>query len=113
MDIVTDKPLRIATLTGAVISFEAGKPLTVSEEIGLLAMQEGAKQLQPSAAISEPAPDRKELELELVLAAMMEKGSPADFKADGYPKAAAVNKAMGRTVSTDERTAAWESVLNS
>ena len=38
---------------------------------------------------------------------------PKNFKADGYPKAAAVNRAMGKTIDTDAREAAWESILNS
>ena len=48
-----------------------------------------------------------------VLEKMMDEGDPKNFKTDGYPKAAAVNKALGRTVDTDAREAAWESILNS
>ena len=48
-----------------------------------------------------------------VLEKLMDEGDPKNFKTDGYPKAAAVNKALGRTVDTDSREAAWESILNS
>ena len=43
----------------------------------------------------------------------MELGNPEDFKADGSPKAAVVNRAVGRTVRSEEREEAWEIALNS
>jgi hypothetical protein len=43
----------------------------------------------------------------------MDEGSPDNFKSDGSPKAAAVNKAMGKSIDSDARDAAWEAVLNS
>jgi hypothetical protein len=52
-------------------------------------------------------------ELVTCLEKMMDEGDPKNFKTDGYPKAAAVNKALGRTVDSDAREAAWESILNS
>ena len=52
-------------------------------------------------------------ELVTCLEKMMDEGDPKNFKTDGYPKAAAVSKALGRTVDTDAREAAWESILNS
>jgi hypothetical protein len=44
---------------------------------------------------------------------MMDEGNPDNFKSDGSPKAAAVNKAMGESIDSDARDAAWEAVLNS
>ena len=44
---------------------------------------------------------------------LMDEGDPKNFKTNGHPKAAVVNKAMGETIGTDEREAAWESILNS
>lgn len=126
MKIVSDKPLRVATLGGTAVLFEAGVPRDISDEIGLIAIQMGAKELNteyaktPEAEVTDfedeivittaPAP---EFELVTALEKMMDEGDPINFKTDGYPKASAVNKAVGRTVSTDEREAAWESVLNS
>jgi hypothetical protein len=48
-----------------------------------------------------------------VLEKLMDEGDPKNFKTNGHPKAAVVNKAMGETIGTDEREAAWESILNS
>jgi len=126
MKIVSDKPLRVATLGGTAVLFEAGVPREISDEIGLIAIQMGAKELNteyvktPEAEVAdfeeevvittalEVTPD-----LVTVLEKMMDEGDPINFKTDGYPKASAVNKAIGRTIATDEREAAWESVLNS
>ena len=42
-------------------------------------------------------------DLVAVLQKLIELGNPEDFKPDGTPKATVVNKAIGRTVRTDER----------
>ena len=124
MKIVSDKDLRVTTLAGAAIVFQAGEPTTVSDEIGLLALQAGAKEyngkyIEEVGAeeavfedVIEAIPNPNGL-LVTVLEKMMDDGDPKNFKADGYPKASAVNKIMGETVGTDEREAAWESILNS
>lgn len=126
MKIVSSEPLRVTTLGGTAVLFEAGVPREIADEIGLLAIQMGAKEyndkvveeetaevveFEEEIAVQEPA----QLDEELVtcLEKMMDEGDPKNFKTDGYPKAAAVNKALGRTVDTDAREAAWESILNS
>ena len=129
MKIISEKDLRITTLAGAAIMFQAGDPITVSDEIGLLAIQAGAKEYnskfveEQAADIAEfeevreetVVPEAVPLDTELVTALerMMDEGDPKNFKADGSPKAGAVNKVMGETVDADTREAAWESILNS
>jgi len=124
MKIVSSEALRVATLSGAVILFEAGVPREVAEEIGLIAIQMGAKELKGNhvekVEVEETVVEevveistQPDADLVTVLEKMMDEGDPKNFKADGYPKAAAVNKAMGRTIDTDSREAAWESILNS
>jgi adenylate kinase family enzyme len=125
MKIVSSEPLRVTTLGGTAVLFEAGVPREIAEEIGLLAIQMGAKEYndkyveEESAEIAEfeevvvleqVQPDE---DLVTCLEKMMDEGDPKNFKTDGYPKATAVNKALGRTVDTDAREAAWESILNS
>ena len=137
MKVISDKEVRVATLGGAVVLFAAGVEREVSEEIGLLAMQMGAKEVsgtsmeeevvvtadepemvieeapekaapeEVSAESAEPDPD-----LVAVMESLMSEGDPENFKADGTPKASAVNKAAGRTVSTLEREIAWQEALN-
>jgi hypothetical protein len=114
MKIVSSEPLRVTTLGGTAVLFEAGVPREIAEEIGLLAIQMGAKEYN-AKVVEEETAEVVEFEEELVtcLEKMMDEGDPKNFKTDGYPKAAAVNKALGRTVDSDAREAAWESILNS
>jgi hypothetical protein len=126
MKIVSSEPLRVTTLGGTAVLFEAGVPREIAEEIGLLAIQMGAKEYSDKVVEEETAEvaefeemivvqESRQVDEELVtcLEKMMDEGDPKNFKTDGYPKAAAVNKALGRTVDTDAREAAWESILNS
>jgi len=129
MKVISDQDLRVATLTGAVVLFKAGVEREVSDEIGLVAIQSGAKQVGDSAptaevvveeavtvTVEEPAVEPSvEPSAELIDAmnALIEQANPDDFKADGSPKAAAVNRVAGRTVQQDEREQAWEQALNS
>lgn len=126
MKIVSSEPLRVVTLGGTAVLFEPGVPREISDQIGLLAIQMGAKEYNDKyieeqnaeEAVFEEIIDVQESaetddELVTVLEKMMDDGDPKNFKADGYPKASAVNKALGRTVGTDAREAAWESILNS
>lgn len=128
MKIVSSEDLRVTTMGGTAVLFEAGVPRDISEEIGLLAIQMGAKEYdakyieEQEAEVAEfeevveevvPEPVQVDTELVTLLEKMMDEGDPKNFKADGYPKAAAVNKALGRSVDTDTREAAWESILNS
>ena len=131
MKIVSSESLRVTTLGGTAVLFEAGVPRDIADEIGLLAIQMGAKEYniknvkEVEAEVAEfeevidTATDEvfevKTIDTNLVttLEKMMDEGDPKNFKADGYPKAAAVNKAMGETIDSDTREAAWESILNS
>jgi hypothetical protein len=125
MKIVSSEPLRVTTLGGTAVLFEAGVPREIAEEIGLLAIQMGAKEyndkyveeeaaevveFEEEIVVAEPAqPDQELIE---VLQKLIEEADPNSFKTDGTPKAAVVNKMLGRTVRTDEREAAWEIALN-
>ena len=129
MKIVSSESLRVTTMGGTAVLFEPGVPREIADEIGLLAIQMGAKEYTPKY-VEESAAEEAEFEdvvedvavptkvqsnevLTTALERMMDEGDPKNFKADGYPKAAAVNKIMGETISSDVREAAWESILNS
>ena len=131
MKIVSSESLRVTTLGGTAVLFEAGIPRDIADEIGLLAIQMGAKEyniknvkeVEAEVADFEEVIDTaidevfevKTMDTNLVttLEKMMDEGDPKNFKSDGYPKAAVVNKAMGETIDSDAREAAWESILNS
>jgi len=115
MKIVSKEPLRVAMLSGAVVLFEAGVPREVGDEIGKIALTMGAEivgdALTPEVESEPSAEDQKPL-VE-VMDEIINTANPDDFKADGTPKATAVNKYAGRTVPTNEREEAWQQALNS
>ena len=124
MKIVSSQDLRVTTLGGTAVLFQAGVPREIADEVGLLAIQMGAKEYNDKYVEEEKAEvaEFEEVVIETVqpnedlvtcLEKMMDEGDPKNFKADGYPKAAAVNKVMGKTIDSDAREAAWESILNS
>ena len=125
MKIVSSESLRVATLSGVVVRFEAGVPREVADSVGLLAIQAGAKEYSDKYVEIEEAEIAEfeevvEVEtttlgddLVIALEKLLDEGDPKNFKQDGYPKAAVINKIVGRSVGTEEREAAWESILNS
>jgi hypothetical protein len=115
MKVISKEPLRVATLSGAVVLFEAGVAREVGDEIGKIALTMGAE-IAGDSPKTEPEPEPKVEDQKPLVEAMNEiinMANPDDFKADGTPKATAVNKYAGRTVSTTEREEAWEQALNS
>ena len=121
--------MRVAGLSGHTAILKAGEEKDLSEELGLIALEQGAKLVsdepevikettevsdeEPEIVIesTEPEDDGFE-ELVAVMKGLIEKGDPEDFKADGAPKAAVVNKLSGSTITTEQREAAWEEALN-
>lgn len=112
MKVVSDKAIRVTTLTGAAVLFEPGVAREVSETIGLLALQQGAKQVESKAPVEVPTLSEEET-LVQKLVDLMNAGDPSNFKKDNSPKAAVVNELAGRTLSSEEREAAWEAALRS
>jgi hypothetical protein len=127
MKVIADQEIRVATLSGAVVLFEPGVEREVSDEIGLLALQQGAKQVDaapvapaPKAVVINDVPEVEALEPVVTIddvitgvEKLVELGDPDDFKADGTPKASALNRVVGRNVSPEEREAAWEAFIKS
>lgn len=123
MKVITDQEIRVATLSGACVLFQPNVAREVSEEIGLLALQQGARQVgearEPDPVVEFP-PEVKVVEViepqDEVLAGiekLVEAADPEDFKADGTPRASAVNRVVGRSVTTEQREAAWEAFITS
>ncbi len=136
MKVIADQEIRVATLSGACVLFLPGVEREVSDEIGLLALQMGARQADvlklPDPIVAKPSsikvttePASKTVEVEAFeefktlddvingMEKLVQFADPEDFKADGTPKASAVNRVVGRTVSTEDREAAWEAFLHS
>ena len=72
-----------------------------------------ANEAPPPPPEPEPEPEVVEEDpLVVALEGLIEEGDPENFKKDGTPKAAVVNKLAGRAVTTEERESAWQIALN-
>lgn len=112
MKVVSDKAIRVVGGNGAVVLFEPGQVIEVGNKIGLLALQQGAKQVESEAPVEVPTLSEEET-LVQKLVDLMNEGDPSNFKKDNTPKATVVNELAGRTLSSEEREAAWEAALRS
>ena len=127
MKIISEKDLYVPHPSGQVLRLYAGVARELNpchEELGTLALQLGAKMYDGSSVTPQEIEDAEfeevveetteEFDPALMecLTKLIEQGNPEDFKVDGTPKAAIINKAVGRTVRSDEREAAWEAALN-
>ena len=126
----TEKDMRVASMKGHAIILKANEPKEVREDLGLIALEQGAKLVsdEPKEVIeevTEVADEEPEIviesaeseddgfeELVAVMKGLIDEGDPDNFKTDGTPKAAVVNKLSGSTITTEQREAAWEEALN-
>jgi hypothetical protein len=126
----TEKDMRVASMKGHAIILKANEPKEIREDLGLIALEQGAKLVsdKPKEVIeevTEVADEEPEIviesaeseddgfeELVAVMKGLIDEGDPDNFKTDGTPKAAVVNKLSGSTITTEQREAAWEEALN-
>lgn len=123
--LVSNKPIRMSSLSGVIITFTPGREYYLPEDIANEAKSLGVQELPETAAETpEQVNDRldttdfvvsEEVFQELVdaLTVIREEGDPEDFTSSGAPKAAVVNRAVNRTVTSEERARAWDIVLAS
>ena len=111
MKVISSENLFLSTTSGHTAELKANVPSELNEDLTLLAISKGAAPFKDKVKI-EPTIVEEGDDLIDVLTQLIELGNPEDFKADGTPKASVVNKAIGRTVRTEEREAAWEKALN-
>ena len=118
MKVVHTSDLRIATLTGHIVSLKANIPADVPDFIGVMALGQGAKQVLedgetpvvPAEIPAPPAVSPAEARMQKLVRVMQEiivTGDPSNFRQDGQPKSAILNRLFGDTVLEDERTLAW------
>ena len=121
MRVVSDKPLRVASLKGPIVLLEPGVPKDLDEEMAVIALGEGAKVAESSPPtmeveeietiiVEEPVADDRQERLIAVMRDILDEGNPDNFTAMKTPKAAVVNRKFGGTVLTEEREAAWKTV---
>lgn len=128
MIVVSKEDIRVATTWGAVIIFSAGVEMEVADEIGVLAMQMGAKVVSDSKPVevtTEPEevvtqeeisiqvqPDALLAELIQICTDLIDEGDPENFNIDGTPKAKIINALADTKVTSELREQAWAEALN-
>ena len=114
--LVSSKDLSIRLLD-ARVRFNAHEPRKVNEKYVEELLSTGlinyVHDAPPPPPEPEPEPEVVEEDpLVVALEGLIEEGDPENFKKDGTPKAAVVNKLAGRAVTTEERDTAWQVALN-
>ncbi len=124
----------VSTTWGAAIRLYAGEPKEVGDDIGYVALQQGAEEVKgesldsssPTILASEIGViDEEEIQdaivieveedkggkLEAAMKQILENGDPKDFTTDGLPKQSAIKAVFGEQVNSDEREEAWAKVI--
>ena len=130
MKIIASEDMYISTTWGASIRLYAGEPKEVGDDIGIVAIQQGAKEVKnddtPSlvveAEIIEEAEVIEEVEevvfegdregkLEAAMKQIMDNGDPKDFTAEGLPKQSIIKSAFGEQITSEERDEVWAKII--
>ena len=127
MKIVSNEDMYVSTTWGASIRLYAGEPKEVGDDIGYVAIQQGAREVkEPSTLASDIGViDKEEIsdaivvevdedrdgKLESAMKQILEDGDPKDFTSDGMPKQAAIKAVFGEQIDSDEREEVWAKVI--
>lgn len=125
MKIICTEDMRIASLRGHVVLIKANEPRELPKDLGILALEQGAKIFSEQPEVIEEVTKIAEEKVEIVveekddfqklvdvMITLIDEGNPDNFKVDGTPKAVVVNKLSGSTITSEQREAAWEEALN-
>lgn len=110
----SDKPVRLASLSGYVVVIEPDKPGLVPDVMATEAYAAGCVPVdQPLPAQGEELdPEEREAELKAAITALIAKNDAKDFNADGSPRVMAVRKVVSFQASGDEIRAAYEALTH-
>ena len=116
----------VSTTWGASIRLYAGEPKEVGDDIGYVAIQQGATEVKGNESTAEEVKleeaieavvvevndnrDREE-KLKAALEQILDEGSPSDFTSDGLPKQAVIKGVFGEQISSDERDEVWADII--
>ena len=136
MKIVSDSDMYISSTCGASIWLYAGEPKELGDDIALVALQLGAKEVIEEGLVSKSPTilaseigviDEGEVEdaividindnrdredkLKAALQQVLDEGSPSDFTTDGLPKQSVIKGVFGEQISSDERDEIWAEII--
>jgi uncharacterized protein (DUF849 family) len=127
MKVVHPTGVRIATLSGAIINLAANEVRELPDFLATLALGHGAQLVHedrehvviadavkveqlnveiPHEVVKAVVPTDHE-KLTKIMKEMIIRGDTTDFRNDGQPKNAILNRLFGKAVTEEMRTAAW------
>lgn len=126
MKIISDTQIRVETDWGSVILLYPNVEKEVGDDVAILAMQQGAKEVRDAKAkpaviekvitesveVAEVTEDSLLTRTTKVCSDLIDEGDPDLFNIDGSPKAKAINDRVGEKVSPEIREVAWSAALN-
>ena len=137
MKIVANEDMYVSTTWGAAIRLYAGEPKEVGDDIGYVAIQQGAREIKDNEPLEKPdliieaevvelqdvevIEDVEEVILEeedgrgeVLKAAMqqiLDEGDPDSFTSDGLPKQSVIKAVFGEQITSDERDEVWAEIV--
>tara|TARA_R100000808_G_scaffold12059_1_gene30427 strand:- start:2592 stop:3059 length:468 start_codon:yes stop_codon:yes gene_type:complete len=137
MKVISNEDMYVATTWGAAIRLYAGEPKEVGDDIGYVAIQQGAREIKDNEPLEKPdliieaevievqdaevIEDVEEVILEeedgrgeLLKAAMqqiLDEGDPDSFTSDGLPKQSVIKAVFGEQITSDERDEVWAEIV--
>jgi len=131
MKIVSDSDMYVSTTWGASIRLYAGEPKKLGDDISLIALQQGAREVKEEVSVSKSPTilvseeekveeaividinDNRDREnkLKAALQQILDEGSPSDFTTDGMPKQSVIKGVFGEQINSDEREEVWSKIL--
>ena len=137
MKVISNEDMYVSTTWGAAIRLYAGEPKEVGDDIGYVAIQQGARELKDNEPLEKPdliieaevvelqdaevIEDVEEVILEeedgrgeVLKAAMqqiLDEGDPDSFTSDGLPKQSVIKAVFGEQITSDERDEVWAEIV--
>ena len=136
MKIIADEDMYISSTWGSSIRLYAGQVKEVGDDMGLLALQEGARRIEDGPKLNNPSLIAREEEvieeaeiiedsivvdlnsggnredkLRAAMQQILDEGSPKDFTAEGLPKQSVIKNVFGEQISSDERDELWAEMI--
>lgn len=126
MIVVHPTGVRIATLSGSSFVLEPGVERDLPDHLGVLALGKGARLVEASQPVEQEATapvviptvevahqpadvvvETDHQKLVKIMKDIISRGQRDEFRGDGMPKTALLNRLAGRALTEEEREAAW------
>lgn len=110
----SDKPVRLASLSGYVVVITPDKPGLVPDVMVPEVLAAGCVPVGEAlpSQVSELTPEEREAELKNAITALIAKNDARDFNADGSPRVVAVRKVLSFQATGDEVRTAYEALTH-